>query len=293
MFSLSVGLFASVFLFRGTKGGIVLSCPVGDGCTAIQNTPLARSFPVPISLIGTVFFIVLLAGCIWYGPMDRLVRVGLRTGAAISVLLTIYGIQVAQTLCFWCSLILVSLFSASLLTREKAGSEIKVSPLIAGIPLIAIGLAFGFTQPIQSKPIRMSLSEFPRKTSFPEVQFDSSVKRALVVDFSCAHCRKELSDSVKAEQSFVLVPLNNSKKAISEVIACLFVSAQRQEFEKQLLKNLPSGDISDRWVNKMRVELSVTRMDEREARRLLDAGSIFAKKHSIRTVPTLIELTQP
>ena len=105
------GLSAAIYVFVTHSLGYELFCPFATGCDAVQNSPYAVLFGIPVSLLGMLGFIAYIG----------LALIGLRSGAAtrgylhsllvlsvVEVGFTSYmaflQVAVIRAICSWCML---------------------------------------------------------------------------------------------------------------------------------------------------------------------------------------------
>jgi uncharacterized membrane protein len=128
------GLSAASYVFVTHSLGYELFCPFATGCDAVQNSPYAILFGIPVSLLGMVGFTAYIA----------LALIGLRSGAAargyLHALLVLSVVEVGFTsymaylqvaviraICSWCMLsaaltvALAVLVMFHILGRAKSG----------------------------------------------------------------------------------------------------------------------------------------------------------------------------
>ena len=103
------GLAAATYVFVAHSLGYPLFCPFATGCDAVQASPYAVMFGVPVSLLGMVGFAV------YFGLAVSALRLGLRARPCLHALLALSLLEVAFTsymaylqmaviraVCSWC-----------------------------------------------------------------------------------------------------------------------------------------------------------------------------------------------
>ena len=117
------GLSAATYVFVTHSLGYELFCPFATGCDAVQNSPYAVLFGIPVSLLGMLGFTAYIA----------LALIGLRSGAAargylhalvvlsvVEVGFTSYmaylQVAVIRAVCSWCMLSAALTVALALLT---------------------------------------------------------------------------------------------------------------------------------------------------------------------------------
>jgi uncharacterized membrane protein len=132
-----VGLAVAGYLaYVETQAAAAVCGPVGD-CNAVQSSPYARLFGVPIGLIGVAGYVAILAVWAWgrraAGALPATLLVLMSAfGVAFSIYLTYLELFVIRAVCMWCItsavimtlLLLVSIWLA-------AGATAKQSPRLA------------------------------------------------------------------------------------------------------------------------------------------------------------------
>ena len=129
------GLSAATYVFVTHSLGYELFCPFATGCDAVQNSPYAVLFGIPVSLLGMLGFTAYIA----------LALIGLRSGAGmrgyLHALLVLSVVEVGFTsymaylqvaviraVCSWCmlsaalTLVLAGLVIYAILGRAKGTS---------------------------------------------------------------------------------------------------------------------------------------------------------------------------
>jgi len=129
-----VGLMVSLYLLTHSLGLVPqLACGVGD-CGAVQASPYAWVGPIPVSGIGAVGYVILLAVALMglqprYADSTRvplLLLGGTALGVAFSAYLTYLEAAVIHAWCQWCviSAILITLcFLAALPELKRLGGR--------------------------------------------------------------------------------------------------------------------------------------------------------------------------
>jgi uncharacterized membrane protein len=106
-----VGLAAATYVFVTHSLGYELFCPFATGCDAVQNSPYAVLFGIPVSLLGapgfTAFIVLALAGL----RSARARRGCLRALLVLSLLevgftsyMAYLQVSVIRAICSWCML---------------------------------------------------------------------------------------------------------------------------------------------------------------------------------------------
>jgi uncharacterized membrane protein len=106
-----VGLAAATYVFVTHSLGYELFCPFATGCDAVQNSPYAVLFGIPVSLLGTLgftAFIVLALTALRSAPARRACLRALLVLSVLEVGFTSYmaylQISVIRAICSWCML---------------------------------------------------------------------------------------------------------------------------------------------------------------------------------------------
>jgi len=106
-----VGLSAATYVFVTHSLGYELFCPFATGCDAVQNSPYAVLFGIPVSLLGmlgfTAYIVLALTG-LRSGPAVRGYLHVLLVLSVLEVGFTSYmaylQISVIRAVCSWCML---------------------------------------------------------------------------------------------------------------------------------------------------------------------------------------------
>lgn len=120
-----VGLLISIYLYISTLFNQYF-CLVGD-CATVNNSTFAQIGPIPISLLGIVFYIlviILLTISSRFEIVNILLTVTLFIGLIYSSFLTILEVTVINAICIWCviSFIIIILLNLFFLVHKRINS---------------------------------------------------------------------------------------------------------------------------------------------------------------------------
>lgn len=107
-----VGLFDALYLSINRLTSSHLACPTSGGCEAVQASPYAVFYGVPVAFIGVAGYAALLllallslGDFLWGRLSARAVLAGVATvGVLFSAYLVYLQIAVIHAICFWCML---------------------------------------------------------------------------------------------------------------------------------------------------------------------------------------------
>lgn len=105
-----VGLADAAFLYAKRVSGTPLVCDILEGCNIVANSPYSAIFGVPLSLLGVLFFAVLVClVALLFSPLEKRVRVFLLAWSSVGVLFSLYFLCVQAFLIgAWCIYCLIS-----------------------------------------------------------------------------------------------------------------------------------------------------------------------------------------
>jgi uncharacterized membrane protein len=104
-------LSAATYVFVTHSLGYELFCPFATGCDAVQNSPYAVLFGIPVSFLGMVGFTAYLAlalSALRFGAATRRHLRALQVLSVVEVGFTLYmaylQVAVIRAICSWCML---------------------------------------------------------------------------------------------------------------------------------------------------------------------------------------------
>jgi uncharacterized membrane protein len=103
-----IGIADAFYVAQASYTGQLLWCPIVEGCNAVVASPYARIFGVPLSYLGLVFYVYMLAlaALLAFDPFSRGLRVGALLYTALGVSYSIYAMYVQlsfiRAVCIYC-----------------------------------------------------------------------------------------------------------------------------------------------------------------------------------------------
>jgi uncharacterized membrane protein len=98
------GIGVAGYLTWTHYAGGAAACPIGGGgCETVQESEYAEFVGVPVSLLGLLAYVALLALVAWDAPVARLAAAAIAlVGVLFSAYLLVVQLFVIDALCVWC-----------------------------------------------------------------------------------------------------------------------------------------------------------------------------------------------
>jgi len=277
------GIFACLTLELGALTNRD-TCRISEGCSAVATSPLVNSLGFRLSSVGLAVFLV--AWSLYAFNFKKQLQALWTIGFLISTGLTLYAVFGIKAVCWLCLMVFGAFaLGTYALFEQPANSRASVTSVPTPVAGIVFAIVFAFTSPPEGEPKRVAEDMSKVIRTFPLSGTDSNTRSAVLVDFSCRHCREKLRSRANNKESFYVVPTVNRQELTSNTLATMFVAAHRQKLTTRFCEIIPPDPLIKEWMAKLSKELSPTKADEQGAQKLGTRAKEVAEALSVRTIP--------
>lgn len=186
-----VGLaFSAVLYGEYQTGGLV--CTSGSGCDAVRASAFSSLVGISLPTLGIGYFLLLIASAV-VAPLRMLLVPVATIGAVAGVLFVGLQAFVIGAFCSLCLVVDVAAVAAAVFAWQaspEALATLRLSPLLGGLTVAAVGLAFVSPLLAPERVAQPVSSAVPGEVA-EELKAEGPLTIVEFIDFECPACRMQ------------------------------------------------------------------------------------------------------